>query len=203
MGFRLVLLGLVASLGFELPTRQGLEGWSTAAQTCLNAALDEWNAWVPTPGSDDLAEAETPRSEVAAVEVEADDAPPAVAEDVASTRMVSDEEFAAVVEEMVAGFESAEFAAVVDQIAFDLASADAEFRAEPAIASAPLDDEGNGEGLDEVLATEPNKVGGDAVAEASSPAPAVRLARAVRLTGEALTAWANVLEGRTLASLQP
>jgi hypothetical protein len=88
MGLRLLLVGIVACLGFDLPARERVEGWTRTGQTWLRGTLDDWNLW--SPACDEMCEVDAT-------------APPHAAAPVAG---VTDEAFGAVIEEIVAGFEA-------------------------------------------------------------------------------------------------
>jgi peptidoglycan DL-endopeptidase CwlO len=97
MGFRFLLVGLVAGLGIDLPARQDLQEWTLAGQSWVSVRLDEWNAWVPVGAILLPPSRPTPKAE----------ATPAVAaraESIATVEVISEEEFTAVVEEVLASF---------------------------------------------------------------------------------------------------
>jgi hypothetical protein len=99
MGLRLVLVGMVAILGIDLPSRRDLQDWTQAGHSWLCIELDEWNAWVPG-GEALFVAAPPPRSPSTEVDP-AGTASPAPAE---PTDVITDAEFTAVVEEMIAEF---------------------------------------------------------------------------------------------------
>lgn len=88
MVLRLVLVGLVAGLGLSMPSRRDVEGLARLTQTWLNDRLAEWDSQAPIDEGTYVIVAE----------------PVATPERAAERTAVSDREFAAVVEDMVAAF---------------------------------------------------------------------------------------------------
>jgi hypothetical protein len=56
---RLLLVGMVATLGVTLPSRSECEGWFSSVQSWASAQLADWDAWQPREG-DPCPVAETP-----------------------------------------------------------------------------------------------------------------------------------------------
>src|SRR5689334_1352202 len=95
MGLRLLLVGMVASLGIDLPNAHNLRDWAQSGRTWLCVQLDDWNAWVPS--GDELCLTAPPRLPDPAAQAAAQ-APQTTVE------IINDEEFTAVLDEVVADF---------------------------------------------------------------------------------------------------
>ncbi len=48
MGLRLLLVGVVAGLGLNLPVRENVSAWKRAAETWVYSRMAEWDARMPT-----------------------------------------------------------------------------------------------------------------------------------------------------------
>jgi hypothetical protein len=115
MGLRFLLVGLVASLGIDLPTRRDLSEWTHGSRTWLCVQLDEWNAW----------DCSGPALRVAAPRATTTEAAPTLA------AAPTPETTAEVVTDV-------EFTALLDEMITDFAPADAPLEAEPtAVAEQP------------------------------------------------------------------
>src|SRR5262249_41667144 len=91
MGLRLALVGLVASLGLDLPSGRDVDRWAESGRTWGCTMLDGWNMGVPAEdgeAGDDLIVVEVPPTA------------PATAE-----RVVGEAAFDLVMDEIVAAFE--------------------------------------------------------------------------------------------------
>ncbi len=51
MALRLMLMGVVAGMGFSLPTQDDVTGWSRSAECWINARFDDWDAKMPVDDS--------------------------------------------------------------------------------------------------------------------------------------------------------
>jgi hypothetical protein len=234
MGLRLILVGMVASLGLDLPKGDEVRSWTRTGQTWLCTALDEWNAWM-TPDVADQAEDRVEPARVAAKLVEG-------ASEL-TTRLTAeataDAEFAAVVEEMVAGLSTeTEREGDGGEVMGTLVRGEAAGRVGSSGTMTAIEVSEDEYVEENVVAFEPLEVGDDlypglayalnrdseVVADAgATPAPIVaeeatsvearavampvgagqRLSTAVRLTGEAIHAWANLLRGPAVVSIHP
>lgn len=277
MGLRLLLVGLVAGLGLDLPTGQDLERWAHSGQTWLCGTLDQWNEWAPR-GDETLC--------IAAPTAPASEPAPSATTPITTAQTQStptepnaDDEFAAVVDDMVDEF-AADSTPAATQLAHEPAASQAlppapapvvspatpafeplevgddlypglayqlnregeTVRPEtaetgsvvaavppvdpapepaPALASEPADETKTARTTSEVPPAVPPVATVAVVATgvklpdpapAAEPKPAAqlvllapgrrRLAAAVRLTGEALEAWASFLEGPAIVSIQ-
>ncbi|CAN5877102.1 hypothetical protein BH23PLA1_BH23PLA1_31410 [soil metagenome] len=214
MAFRMILVGVVASLGFDLPTGRDVEDWASTGRAWFDARVSEFQA----------------RQEI----VEGAPAPEVIA--LAGT--VEDRTFAAVVEEMVSAFvvngqtmaplseEAVPVAGEISAFGNELADAlnhGADGLSEP-VEPAPVAVEATGfeivsldlEGMGSILeaddasdlvegetelprATTDTSDSSEAVAVAPAMveepgSPDDRVAEAVRLTGQALQAWMTLLQ---------
>ena len=164
MTLRIMLLGLVASLGLELPSRADVEGWATAGAAFAYSATEGLSS---------------PRVEVAARPDLADGADRHQAEDSFDASPFVGEE---------AADADMAFAGAAETLTSDL-SAD--------LAANPLDrslveDESAGCLLAE--AAEADAMASDQATATTSDEPTDRVISAVRLTREAIQAWASLLQ---------
>ena len=169
MALRVLLVGLVTSLGFELPTSANVDAWARSGRAWCHTRQAEWEA--PMPDDATAFATEPAGAESGAASIDADRA------------------FAALVDDAASAF------------AADLASAGDAARAFDAI------DVGDDlyPGVAYALNREPEREASPAVeAPEREPAPrAHRLAAAVRLTGQAVHAWFDLLRAPTVVSLNP
>jgi hypothetical protein len=241
MGLRLIIIGLVASLGLDLPAAEDLRSWARSGQTWLCTALDEWDDCTAGEEASSKVGVGSPKPVVAAEtgEVSGTIATRSSAAE-GSAEMVADREFAEVVEEMIVTFAAeepmkplleagdalvqevpvggldgslprTEITVIEDSetsstIAFDPIEVPADLY--PGIAYA-LNREADGLAGDDQV---PPAIAAVECAPATTVEPPVemirvsrgqRLANAVRLTGEAFQAWANLIRGPAVASIRP
>jgi hypothetical protein len=208
MGLRLLLVGLVTSLGFEWPAPGNVARWVETGRVWV---VTQWDRWVPALPNGEEAFASDDEPAICAA-VSAETASPVVSAPVtrslpreAPAACLADDAFAAVVDTMVADF------------APDLAPRPAPPE-RAAVAWEPVE---LGDDLYPGLAYELNRQGErttlsdtpepdvscrDRSSDHPSAAPPTsteRLARAVHLTREALHAWATLLQAPTVVSVRP
>lgn len=94
MALRLILVGLVAGLGLSLPSRRDLDALGRSAQRWVNTRLAEWDAGTTVEEGSYVLIAE----------------PVTASPGAAAVPLASDQEFAVVMDEMVAAFAHAEVA---------------------------------------------------------------------------------------------
>src|SRR5579864_5211069 len=129
MGWRLLLMGLVAGLGFELPTWQEIEAWSRSGQIWLCGQLDHWSLTRPADEPICVAQAEKVGAQPAAT----NDA--CIADEAESRALTADADFSAVVDDIVAQFEAEQNAIGADSLRTDVAITRPAAQDEPQIPS--------------------------------------------------------------------
>jgi hypothetical protein len=220
MVLRLVLVGLVAGLGGRLPGAKDLEAWARSAQGWMDAQLVARDAGMPAaeglsaitikaaePGPITTGPADDPDRGFDAI---LDEILAAFAEEPLPARTVTpragavtdapgkspdaDRAFAAVVEEMAARFATAR-----------VGIGERDGRSRPGPRFEPLEvGEDLYPGVAYALNREAEGSGLSAPREDRGVAPAVRGAqftRALRLTREALSAWASLLQGPAVVAI--
>ena len=179
MALRLFLVSMVAGMGLSLPTARDLESWNSQAHAYWMAGIEQWDALMPS-GVRAFAEDARPAPQivVAGPRIEPIEASIAEPDD---TPLIADIQFEAIVEVMASRF-SNDLAPLTTLVA----------EAPPALPTTaavellelPTDVFASDEPTTEVATARPANLDG--------------LGNAVRLTKEALTAWASVL-GRPTA----
>ncbi len=241
MLLRVLLVGMVTSLGLELPTGQEVDAWSRAGRDWCQTRLAEWDASLPTnatalvtvPAPTVAVAADVARNEGATQTVEvpriaeiATTSPIAqtveiapIAEAEAKVVLAADLTFIAVMEESVNAFAAESFAEEAAAVLASLPLPREEPGVDPLVAmelgreaERPIE-----AAMVEAVATLNGPTVADAagLAPASVPEPAVaiaampghtrgeRLAAALRLTSQAVRAWAGLLQGAATLSLNP
>lgn len=177
MGLRLVLAGLVVGLGLELPSGQELERWLHSGHTWLCVRLDEWNAWTALDEEPIVLSAET-----------AHPALPEPAPAPAPSRpMLSEEELAGLVADMVAAYGDEGLSTDAARACEPAITAQPAAKAEPAPASVASAPSVQTDAAENAVAVSP-----EAVAVAPALEPAREPAAAVELPSD--DEFADVME---------
>ena len=180
MLLRLLMVVAVTGLGLELPTRTEVAQWLEAGRACWETAM------ASRPVNEPAAPA--PRREARPVAPQV-----AVGVETPVVPAVTDAAFDAVVGRMAETF------AAPAPVAFEPVEVGEDLF--PGLAFA-LNRQGSGAGAIEPTVASLPESGG--ITEPSLPSRGERLAAALRLTGQALNAWASLLrQGPTVASIQP
>lgn len=213
MALRLILVSLVASMGFELPSSHDVESWGRSGRVWVAARVSELSTlstWQDLAGPEDAAEVEAVEDRVAAI----DEAPTSHPED-SRTTPVDDLAFEVVVEGMASNFsediatarietERAE-AALAALAEAESLGAEAIARDEDAIPpalEAPVVAEAAPIMAEVVPSVDPEEAPAveaplpapEIVAEEAGPSRFDRLTKAVRLTRSAVEAWASLMD---------
>ena len=179
MALRVLLVGLVASLGFELPTGQDLASWAKSGRAWVDARAAELSGL----------RLEAEQALAGATDGERDEGPAPTTE-VASSR--ADLNFEATVEAMASEF-AVDLALMKESTPAEEAVVVVErFQEMPPAATdpGPESDEQASEVLAEVV-----PVPAPSIAPPAAPAsPIEKLSTAVRLTREAVNAWASLIQ---------
>lgn len=192
MLIRVMLVGLVTSLGLELPSEGDLDSCVRAGRDFCQARLTEWDASMPTDASAFTDPAELVATPSPEINPEAWPSPDV---DVA---------FAAVMDEMIGTFANEQAA---EQIAIAFASLppqtddviDTALALELGRAAEPL----VGGAWAEPLVNQGVAAQTPVADEVAAPSRGARLAAAVRLTSQAAHAWASLLRGSTQVLMNP
>jgi hypothetical protein len=183
MTLRIMLLGLVASLGLELPTRADVEGWATAGAAFACSATECLaSPRVEVVALPDLADG-TDRHQAEA----SFDPSPFVGEEAADADMA----FAGAAEALASDLSADLAANPIDRSPAEEVQ-EAIIALEPPAQAAPAEDESAGCLLAE--ADEADVMPSDQAEATTADEPADRISSAVRLTREAIHAWASLLQ---------
>jgi hypothetical protein len=222
MALRLALVSVVASLGMALPGERDLEVWTCSAQCWMNARLAEWDAWLPGDEGADAATAlpidprPCERSCLHGLESGFEAAIDEMVATFAAEATAVDSPAASALARVLPSTDSREVGGDLDPGAacgwnhavqgLDRAAppvpVDAARRA-PAFEPLEVGDDlypGEAYALNRAAegierGSEPDSIG------TAAPPPGSRLAHAVRLTREAVFAWANLLHGPAVVAV--
>lgn len=185
MLLRVMLVGLVTSLGLELPTEGDLDAWKQSGRDWCQTRLAEWDARMP-------ADASAFASDPAEIAVKAPDA--AEAKDLAFDLAMGETTRSFEVDHAL--LEAARALASLPPAVED--AFDAERTLELGRAAEPL--------VDALAVAEPAaapELVPSPEVDINAPSRGARLAAAVRLTSQAAHAWASLLQGSTSISFNP
>lgn len=190
MMLRLALVSVAASLGIQPPDVEQVRSWAGGVQVWTANQLAAWDSRMPAGEGAFLADAEVAAEEAGSQVVDAD----TTSGPTPDRPAVADASFAAVVERFAADFEADQASrSGLLPVAFqaDAASDDLD----PGAAFA-MSKQAEGWKPSNPVVADPEGQSVD-----GTTADAGRLATAVRLTREALTAWAGLLHGPAVVAL--
>jgi hypothetical protein len=185
MALRFLLVGLVASMGFEMPSARDVESWTRSGRNWVEARLSDANSL---------------RLEVARVLDRASDCeraePPAPAPEVEVASIRDDLTFDAVVDGMARDF-VVDLASIKEPGPVDEAIAIVEpFREMPEATPTPTPSRPESPAIETVVAAPSEPVEGPATVPAAAPTSSriEKISTALRLTRQAMSAWAALME---------
>jgi hypothetical protein len=208
MLLRLVMVGAVASLGFDLPTENDVQSWTSAGQVWWDATTAQWVMPAIDVTPDTVNEPEILSDQVAPAVEPVAEATPATTDDAVAppAETLTDQAFDGVVTQMVSSFATdatpvpPAAVAVLETPSFEPAEVGDDlypglaYELNRASEGAPLP-------AQEVAQAALAPTSGQP--KSKSPTPGERLAAAVRLTNQAVSAWVGLLRHDvTIASVR-